>query len=172
MSASSNIVLVGFMGTGKTAVGHRLAKRLDLAYLDMDETIETRQGKSISAIFADDGEPRFRELERELVRELSDGSGLVIATGGGIVLNPENIADFERTGLVVCLQASPETILRRVAHETHRPLLQDEDKLKRITEILSRRAPLYAAVAHQMDTNALSVDEVADQIVALYQALI
>jgi shikimate kinase len=168
---AANIVLVGFMGTGKTAVGRRLAGRLGLKYLDMDETIEERQGRSISAIFAEDGEPRFRELERELARELAVRSGLVIATGGGIVLNPENIADFERTGLVVCLRASPETILRRVGHKTHRPLLQGEDKMKRITDILTRRAALYDAIAHQVDTDGLTVGEVTERIAALYRAL-
>jgi shikimate kinase len=168
MHADRNIVLVGFMGTGKTAVGRRIAERLGRELLDMDATIETRAGKSISRIFAEDGEPHFRALEHALVRELAARRGLVISTGGGIVLDPANIAAFERTGLVVCLAASPEVILRRVAHETHRPLLQADDKHERITALLAQRAPLYAAVTHCIDTDPLSPNAVADRILALY----
>jgi shikimate kinase len=170
MDAERNIVLVGFMGTGKTAVGRRLAERLGRELLDMDATLEARAGKPITQIFAEDGEPHFRALERALVRELAARSGLVISTGGGIVLNPDNVADFERTGLVVCLTAAPEVILRRVAHETHRPLLRAADKRERITALLAQRAPLYAAVTHQVDTDSLTADAAADRILALYRS--
>ncbi|MBN1558279.1 MAG: shikimate kinase, partial [Lentisphaerae bacterium] len=168
MSSARNIVLVGFMGTGKTAVGRTLAARLNLAYLDMDATIEAREGRTISDMFAHEGEARFRALERALVRELAARSGLVIATGGGIVLDPRNVEDFARTGLVVCLRAEPETILARVARDTHRPLLEGGDKLQTIRSILEKRRALYDAVPHQIDTTPLSVDQVADAILALY----
>ncbi|MCE9616188.1 MAG: AAA family ATPase [Lentisphaerae bacterium] len=168
MHTRANIVLIGFMGTGKSSVGRCLAQRLGLQLVDMDTLIESRQQKPISRIFEEDGEPHFRVLERALAQELAGQSGLVISTGGGIVLNPDNVSDFARSGLVVCLQASPEIILQRVGHETHRPLLATGDKLGRIRELLGKRQALYDAVPHQVDTNALTPDQVADQIVALY----
>jgi len=163
-----NIVLTGFMGTGKSSVGKHLAARLALTFVDMDAVIEERAGKPIARIFAEDGEQHFRNLERQLVQELAARQGLVIATGGGVVLNPENIRDLSRSGLVVCLSASPSEILRRVAHETHRPLLQADDKEARIIALLEARRKLYAAIPVQIDTTNLSVEQVADQIAALY----
>jgi len=167
MTAPANIVLVGFMGTGKTCVGRRLAARLDLRFVDMDLLLEERAGKPIARIFAEDGEPRFRALERALAGELATRSGLVIATGGGVVLDPDNVRDFSRTGLVVCLRATPETILRRVASETHRPLLAGGDRLAKIAALLESRRHLYDAIPHQVDTTECSVAEVAERIVAL-----
>jgi shikimate kinase len=165
-----NIVLVGFMGTGKSRVGRALAARLGLEFLDADAEIEKREGRAISRIFAESGEAYFRGLERQLARELSGRSGLVVATGGGIVLNPDNIADLSRTGLVVCLLATPEEILRRVGHETHRPLLAVEDKLGRIRELLERRRSLYEAIPLRIETSGLAVDEVVARILAEYGA--
>ena len=158
----SNIILVGFMGTGKSAVGRLLARRLGLDFVDMDAVIEQRQGRRISAIFAGEGEPFFRQLERDLVRELAARSGLVIAPGGGIVLNPDNVADFARTGTVVCLKASPETILERVGGDPNRPLLQGGDKLQKIRDLLARRQALYDAIPHFVETDGLSPERVAD----------
>jgi shikimate kinase len=167
MQAHRNIVLVGFMGTGKSRVGRTLADRLGLTFTDMDAVIEARADKPIARIFAEDGEPAFRRLERELVCELSAQSGLVVACGGGIVLNPDNIRDYAATGLVVCLSAAPETILRRVEKETHRPLLAEGDKLQKIRDLLARRQPLYDAIPHQVRTDGLSVEEIANGIVAI-----
>ena len=162
-----NIVLAGFMGTGKTGVGRKLADRLGRTFLDMDDVIVERQGKPIPRIFAEDGEPFFRALERDLVRELSARQGLVIGTGGGIVLNPENVADFSRTGLVVCLSATPQTILKRVEGDTNRPLLSGGDPMKKILDLLAKRQALYDAIPHQIDTSNLSLDEVVARIAAL-----
>lgn len=169
MQTGRNIVLIGFMGTGKSRVARLLADELRLQLLDMDAEIERRAAKPISRIFADEGEPHFRTLERALATELSARSGLVISTGGGVVLNPANVSDFNRTGLVVCLQASPETILARVGHETHRPLLASGDKLTKIRDLLARRQALYDAIPHQVDTNALKPEQVAHRIIALYE---
>ncbi len=163
-------MLVGFMGTGKSSVGRLLAGRLGMTFTDMDAVIEARQGKPISRIFAEDGEPAFRRLERDLVRELSARAGLVIACGGGIVLNPDNLADYSATGLVVCLSAAPETVLARVAHETHRPLLAEGDKLQKIRDLLARRQPLYDAIPRQVRTDGLSVEAIADRIAAMLGA--
>lgn len=164
-----NIVLVGFMGTGKSAVGHILAHKLNREFVDMDIVIEERAGKPISAIFADDGEPAFRAQERALVQELSARTGQIIATGGGVVLNPDNVTDFSRTGVVVCLRAQPETILDRVAHDSHRPLLEsDPDKAAAIRELLAHRKPLYEAIPLHVDTDHRTAREVAEEVLALY----
>ena len=170
MSAQRNVVLVGFMGTGKTTVGMALAGKLDLVFVDMDHVIEERQGKPISRIFAEQGEPVFRSLERQLTRELAGREGLVIGTGGGIVLNPENIGDFALTGLVVCLMARPEVILKRLEHDAKRPLLAGGDKMQKITGILDARRPLYEAIPDRIDTSDLTADAVVDRIVTLYGA--
>jgi shikimate kinase len=159
---------MGFMGTGKTSVGRRLAERLGRRFLDMDSLIEQRAGKSVSRIFGEDGEPRFRALEREVVIELASQSGLVIGAGGGVVLNPDNVADYARTGLVVCLAASPEAILRRVGADTTRPLLAGPDKAAKIAALLEKRRPFYDAIPHRVDTTTLSVDAAAEAILALY----
>jgi shikimate kinase len=165
-----NIVLVGFMGTGKTTAGRQLAQRLGLEFVDMDKVIEERQGRVIATIFAEQGEPHFRALERALVRELAARDGLVVATGGGVVLDPGNVTDFSRSGLVVCLQASPGTVMKRVSGETHRPLLEGDEKARRIVKLLSDRRLLYGAIPHQIDTDALTPDQVVERIIRLYQA--
>lgn len=162
-----NIVLVGFMGTGKTTVGKLAARRLDLDFVDMDDVITERAGKAISRIFAEDGEPRFRAMERALVRELSARKGLLVAAGGGIVLNADNIADFSRSGLVVCLTATPETILRRVSAEKHRPLLEGGEKERKILGLLESRRELYAAIPHRIDTTGLAPDQVVERLVGM-----
>jgi shikimate kinase len=165
----SNIVLVGFMGTGKTTVGRLLSEQTGMPLVDMDTQIEQRTGKSITEIFATDGEARFRELERELVRELSARGGQIVSTGGGIVLNPANISDYEQTGLVVCLLASAETVIDRVKHDTARPLLAG-DKQERIVRLMEERRPLYAAIRHKIATDGLSPESVAGQIIDLYRS--
>jgi shikimate kinase len=168
MKHYSNIVLVGFMGTGKTSVGKALAKRLRMVFVDMDNVIEQRVGMTVTQIFEEKGEREFRALERQLVHELSAKSGLVVATGGGIVLNPDNISDFSRNGLVVCLSARPETILARLSADSSRPLLTDCDKKNRIVTLLDSRKKLYNAVPHQVDTTDSTIAEIADKVVALF----
>jgi len=163
-----NIVLVGFMGTGKTTVGRLLSERTGMPLVDMDERIEERAGKTINRIFAEDGEKAFRALERQIARELSAQSGLVVSTGGGVVLDPDNISDFERNGLVVCLLASAETILERVESDNTRPLIAGEKKEK-ILQLLETRRPLYEAFEHKIDTEGASPESITDQIIALYE---
>jgi shikimate kinase len=164
---NKNIILVGFMGTGKTVTGRVLAEQTGLELVDMDAVIEEQQNRAISEIFATDGEAAFRTMERELVQELAQREGLIVSTGGGIVLNPENIADFEKSGLVVCLKASPEMIFQRVEKDASRPLLAG-DKKAQITSILETRQPLYDAIAHCVDTDGLSAEETAKPILDLY----
>jgi shikimate kinase len=168
MTTRTNIVLIGFMGTGKTTVGKLLAARLELAFTDMDDCIVERAGKSIPAIFADDGEPAFRALERQVVIALSARRGLVIATGGGVVLNPGNTRDLGANGLLVALTASPDVILERLRHDSGRPLLSAGDKGEKIRTLLAARQHLYNAIPARIDTDALTSEAVAQRIMELY----
>ena len=163
-----NIILMGFMGTGKTTVGKLLARKLDMEFVDMDRVIEKREARDISSIFAEAGEPFFRSLERALVQELSTRQGLVIAAGGGVALNPANVADYSRSGLVVCLTAAPEVILKRVSKACHRPLLEGDEKSTRIRDLLEKRQALYAAIPQQVDTTRLAPQAVAKVILHMY----
>ena len=171
MLARLNLVLTGFMATGKSTVGRRLAKRLGLRFIDLDTRIEARAGKPVARIFAEDGEPAFRRLERQAVIELSVPAGLALATGGGIVLDPENLRDLSRGGLVVCLSATLDTILRRTAGDTTRPLLQHPDRRARVQDLLQQRAALYASIPHQIATDDLAPEAVVERIVSLYNAV-
>ena len=166
---AKNIILVGFMGTGKSAVGALVARQLHRTFLDMDHLLEERAGKPISAIFAEDGEPTFRAMERALTQELAEREDLVIATGGGIVLDPENISDFSRRGMVICLLANARTIAQRVGHSADRPLLaKATDKEQVIRDLMSRRQALYDAIPLKVDTSARAASEVAAEVIALY----
>ena len=138
-----SIALIGFMGAGKSTVGHLLAEILGFDFLDTDRVIEHRQKRKISEIFAQEGEARFRQLESELCRELEATHRRVIATGGGLAVDPANLASLRRHTLVVCLWARPETLYERVRHLSHRPLLQHPDPPARIRELLAARTPAY-----------------------------
>lgn len=164
-----NIILVGFMATGKTSVGRQLAQKTGMQFVDMDALIVEREGRAINEIFATDGEPYFRELEKELSKELAQQSGLIISTGGGIVLNPDNIAAFSATGLVACLTAQPEEILRRVARCQSRPLLAD-DKEKKVRDLLQQRRPLYEAIPFQVTTDGRKPEEIAARILQQFHS--
>lgn len=166
----ANIILVGFMGTGKTTVGKLLAQQLKKRFVDMDAILEDRAGKSISQIFSEDGEPHFRSLERALVQELAAQTGLVVAAGGGIVLNPDNISDFSRTGKVICLLASEQEITRRVSSSNSRPLLENDDKFQRIKSLMEQRQPLYEKITDRVNTTGLTPAEVVEVILLALDA--
>lgn len=162
-----NIVLVGFMGTGKTAVGKRIAQRLGRHFVDTDTEIERVTGKTIPQIFTQYGEIRFRSEERLIIQKLSCREGLVIATGGGVVLNPDNVADLKRNGIIICLCARPEIIEQRVKGKKNRPLLpKKEDLRQRIKEMLAKREPFYAVADFTLETDNKSLDEVINQIIS------
>ncbi len=163
----TNIVITGFMGTGKSAVGREVARRLGREFVDMDAVIEMRAGKPIARIFAEDGEPAFRRMEAALCAELSARDGLVIATGGGALVNPENRAVMTRSGVVVCLNAEPDEILRRVGGNSDRPLLQVPDPRARIVELLAARREAYAAIPWQIETTGLTIEQVAERAIAV-----
>jgi shikimate kinase len=135
------------MGAGKTTIGKKLAKRLNCNFVDLDLEIEARTGVSIPTIFEIEGEAGFRQREARALAELAQAGGQVIATGGGVVLDPRNRAVLQQAGLVVYLHAPPELLYARTRHDRNRPLLQVNDPLQRITELVARRDPLYREVA-------------------------
>lgn len=159
-----NLALVGFMGTGKSSIGQIVADQLHFEFLDTDSLIEKRAGKSITEIFAQNGEAMFRELECQLVEELAERKKIVISTGGGLVVNPANLAGLQTHALIVCLWASPEIIWERIREQTHRPLLQAPDPLEKIRELLAQRAPFYRAADVLINTGCRSPREVAQQV--------
>jgi shikimate kinase len=160
-----NIALIGFMGTGKTSVGRIVAEQLHFDYLDTDEMIQTATDKTISEIFKTDGEKKFRELEEKIVEEISARTKTVIATGGGLPVNPKNLASLKSHSLVVSLWSSPEKIWERVRHQSHRPLLHDENPQAKIRELLAAREPFYKQADVLLNTELRSVREVAQQVV-------
>lgn len=160
-----NIVLTGFMGTGKSSVGRQVARRLGRPFFDMDDEIVARAGKSIPDIFEQEGEGAFRALEAEVCRSLSSRHGLVIATGGGALVDPENRRQMITSGPAFCLGCSPEGIEGRLSGAQDRPLLDVADRRAEIARLLSARQEAYAAIPRQIDTTRLSVDEVAAQVI-------
>lgn len=162
-----NIVLIGFMGTGKSTVGRELNSRLGYALVDMDQVIERRAGKPISAIFAEDGEDAFREMETRLLAELNDPGAprRIISTGGGVVGREENRALLKQLGYVVWLDAPTGVILERTGKNKDRPLLQTENPGEKIDALMSVRKPLYEEAAHlKVDTAGLDCGELATGI--------
>ncbi|MCF7669671.1 MAG: shikimate kinase [Verrucomicrobia bacterium] len=153
-----NLALIGFMGVGKSTVGRIVAERLGFGYMDTDELIEARCGKTIPCIFAEDGEERFRELEYEITLELETVSDTVISTGGGLVVNPENMESLKKHALVVCLWASPRTICKRVGKKNTRPLLDEAEPINKVKSLLEARKPHYkkADVLLNVDRRSLS----------------
>jgi len=162
-----NIYLVGFMGTGKSVVGHELARQKKWKFLDLDQLIELRQKSAISDIFAKKGEPYFRKAETKALKEVAKEDNFVIACGGGIVTRKENILAMKETGIIVCLSATPAVILKRTSGCTHRPLLNVPDPKKQIEVMLKLRAPYYALSDKTINTSRLSLKEVVRKIKSL-----
>ncbi|HEY8464657.1 MAG TPA: shikimate kinase [Bacillota bacterium] len=158
------ISLIGFMGTGKSALGQLLAKELHYDFIDTDQLIEARERRQITEIFQSDGEAYFRALEHGLARELHRAERLVIATGGGFPLNPENLRLLRENGLVIALTATPETIYRRVIKETHRPLLTTGDPLAQIRALMKARDGIYRNSDLTVDTNDRSLPALTEEI--------
>lgn len=160
-----NIVLIGFMGTGKSAIGRRLAARLNREFVDTDEEIERVTGKTIAQIFAKHGEKRFRSEEALMVKKVAARENLVIATGGGVVLNPENVRLLKENGILILLTADPEVIYRRVKRKKNRPLLEGSaDLLSRIKELLAEREEAYKVAEFSVDTGKHTIEESVEQI--------
>ncbi len=161
-----NIVIIGFMATGKSTVGRRLAQRLKRSFIDTDKEIEAVTGKTVAQIFARDGEKRFRSEENLLVKKLVLKEGLVIATGGGIVLNSENFRLFQRSGILITLTAAPDVIYQRVKGKRHRPLLAGGDLRENIETLLQDRESIYREADLTVDTGLYSVNETVEQIIS------
>ena len=163
----TNIALIGFMGTGKTAVGRLLAKKLGRKFIELDSLIEQKAGKSIPDIFQQDGEIAFRELEIEVTRDITREKYAVIACGGGIVLNKINIDRLRESSRIVHLTASPGVTLERVSREEgQRPLLAVDNPILAIRELLKFRKPFYERAADiTIDTSKLDINTVAEQII-------
>lgn len=159
-----NIVLVGFMGTGKTVVGQRLAKMLGREFQDLDTLIEEETQMSIAQIFSRHGESYFRKLEAEMVARVSREKGFIISTGGGVMLREENVRNLKSNGILIALTASPEVILQRLAGKEDRPLLQGDDRQQKVEELLRRREPYYQKADYLIDTTGRTVEEVVREI--------
>ncbi len=162
-----NIYLVGFMGTGKTSVGRQLALQKGWNFIDLDELVELQQQRRIVDIFAKDGEAYFRKLEKKALKQVATQKKFVVACGGGIVLDPDNIKLMKKTGLLICLCASCEVILKRVSAGNHRPILNVARPRERIEHLLKLRAPYYLQADKSIDTSKLSVKQVVSRILKL-----
>ncbi len=162
----NNIVLIGFMGCGKSTVGKKLANAFSYEFADTDAMIEEAYGKTISKMFEEDGEEYFRNAETELLRKLSkEAEGLILATGGGMPMREENAALLREIGTVVFLEASIETILERLQNDTGRPLADGEDREKRLRPLYEKRLPVYRAAAdYILDTEGKSFYGIIEEI--------
>ncbi len=165
------VVLTGFMATGKTEVGRRLARALGWPFIDTDKLVEASAGRSVRDIFATEGEAAFRDLERQAVARACAMPEAVIATGGGALLDPDNRRRLAAAGPIICLTATPEDILTRTGNGMTRPLLAGaadrEERLARIRALLADRAPAYAVATHTVDTHSLPVEQVTERVRAL-----
>ncbi len=168
MNKVNNLVLLGFMGTGKSAIGRRVASLARRPFLEMDAEIEKRAGKSIPQIFATEGEEVFRNLETQLAVEWGKREGAIIACGGGVVLREENLRALSQHGVLVCLTARPEIIAERTGRSRKRPLLEVEDREGKIRSLLEARAPLYAKIPIQVDTSDITPDTLATQLLDIW----
>ena len=164
-----NITLTGFMGCGKTAVGRIAAKVAGFEFLDTDQFIEEHVGKSIPRIFEEHGEETFRRSEREVVVRLAERETTVIATGGGLLVDAENMDTMQRYAMVFCLWASPDSIWRRVKGQSHRPLLNTDNPKQRIIDLLEERKPAYSRSDMLINTEYRSAKDVANLIFSQFR---
>jgi len=163
----NNIYLVGFMGTGKTSVGRALSFRSKMQFVDLDDLIEFKERRSISDIFAKEGEPYFRRVEKKTLKEVAKEKGFIVACGGGVVIDPENIKIMKDTGVIICLGANSDIILKRTHGSSCRPLLNVDNPKEKIDFLLKMRAPFYAKSNFLIDTSRLTIDKVIEKISGL-----
>ena len=169
-----NIILIGYMGSGKTSVGEDLAEQLNYHFHDTDHMIEQKAGDTINHIFTNHGEDRFRDMETELLKELQPSlHQTVLSTGGGMPLREQNAILLKEMGYVVFLKASKDTTLQRLAGDQTRPLLRVEDMEQRVEQMLQARTPIYEKAAHLVVvTDGRSIGEIAQSIIEVYQNII
>jgi shikimate kinase len=166
-----NIVLIGFMCSGKSRVGKELASRLGWTFLDTDELVTQAAGQRISDIFRKQGESAFRAMEAEAVKRAAASDKAVIATGGGVPLHPGNMNELSKNGQVVWLKVSPRAVLRRAGDFGSRPLIDPSDPVGSITRRLQEREPLYRQAPHAIDTDAASPADVVEKILSMFPQL-
>ncbi|HXF55928.1 MAG TPA: shikimate kinase [Hyphomicrobiaceae bacterium] len=159
-----SLVLVGMPGCGKSAIGRRLASRLDLPFVDADEEIEKAAGKSISEIFADHGEPHFRDGERKVIGRLLLAGPQVLATGGGALMSAETRENIKRSGVSIWLKADLALLMRRVSRRNHRPLLMTADPEAKMRELVAQRHPIYAQADLIVESRDIAHDIIVDEI--------
>jgi shikimate kinase len=159
-----NIALTGFMAVGKSAVGRTLARKLGRRFVDLDRMIEKSEGMRVQDIFSRKGESYFRQAERQALAEVLGQEEQVIATGGGVVIDEENLRLLRERSFVVCLTAAPEVLLRRAGKSKQRPLLKGADRAQRIGELLAQREKNYAQAHVAVDTSHLTVEQVVEKI--------
>ena len=165
---AKNIVLIGPMGSGKSAIGRTIAKRLGRRFIDTDRFIERKIGLMVHEIFETEGEEKFRLLEKEIIKKISQYIGIVIATGGGAVKDPDNFKVLKESGWIVALLASPDTLYKRIQGKRVRPLLLDEeDPVKKLQEIYDQRKKIYLQADFQIDTEGKDIDIIANEIINL-----
>jgi shikimate kinase len=165
-----NIALTGFMAVGKSAVGRTLARKLGRRFVDLDKIIEKREGMKVKDIFSRKGESYFRRAEKQALAEVLFQGEQVIATGGGVVIDEENIRLLREKSFLVCLTAAPEVLLRRAEKSTQRPLLEGGDRSQRIGELLAQREKNYAQAHIAVDTSDLTVEQVVEKIIERFNA--
>jgi shikimate kinase len=165
----TNLYLVGFMGTGKSTVGRQVARQMDFNFLDSDHEIERKQGQPVSKIFAEQGEPAFRVMEREFIEHGHPDKRCVISCGGGLVVPPGMLELLRRRGVVICMHAPIETILQRTMHATHRPLLQVENPEQRLRDLYAQREELYRRTGTMVLTDKRPLREIAAHVLRVYR---
>jgi shikimate kinase len=169
MAPDTNLYLVGFMGTGKSTVGRMLARQVGFQFLDSDHEIERLQGRPVSRIFAEDGEAKFREMERAFIADGHPAHGCIVACGGGLVVPPGMLALLKSRGVVVCLHAPIEAILQRTMHTNHRPLLQVEDPEARLRQLYAQREAIYRSTGTMVLTDSRPMKEIAAHVLRVYR---
>ncbi len=167
--ADVNLYLVGFMGTGKTTVGRAVGQKLGFQVVDSDHEIERLQGKSIPEIFAQDGEPAFRALEKAFVASGHPAERTLVACGGGLVVQPGMLAELKARGVVVCLHASLETILARTARHRNRPLLDVENPEERIRTLYAAREAIYRQSGTLILTDARPLSDIVAHVIRTWR---
>lgn len=166
MKSYKNIILIGFMGSGKTSVGKKLSMKLKREFIDMDDFLEKREKMSITDMFATIGEAGFRALEADLCKRFDAPKDKIIATGGGVIKSPSNMANLKKGGVVIYLKSTPAAIAFNLQYDNTRPLLQVEDKEAKIAELMEQREPLYKKYADiTIDVSELELDDTVDLII-------
>jgi shikimate kinase len=167
--AKGNLYFIGFMGVGKSTIARMTAKSVNGQLIEMDEMLEAEEGISINEIFATKGEAYFRDLETALIERIAEQDGMIVSCGGGAVLRPQNLELMKKSGKIVYLSATPETIFKRVRYSTNRPLLQGNMNIEYIAGLMEKRIHIYEAAAdHIIATDGKEKSQIAGEILGIY----